>query len=113
VSNQAEQRDLRWAREQFPLLARRSDTEVLHIVKEARERLGFAARGVSVSGGVAGFLLGFWIEQKWLTDALPEPGGVVFALAMSFVAGGVIHLIGQGMLRRRIETVASAPRQWN
>lgn len=108
MSKKSDQRDLEWARAQFPLLARRSDAEVLHVVTEAREQLGSVAKFIAIGGGVLGFLLGSWAEKQWLPEAISGPVESVVPILAAALVGYASGIASEQLVRRRVETMLRA-----
>ncbi|NGX17556.1 hypothetical protein [Wenzhouxiangella sp. XN24] len=112
MSKRSDQHDLKWAREQFPMLARRGDAELLRIVKEARGQLWLMTRAIVVAGGVAGALLAEWIKEHWLTEMFSDSGGFVFMVTAAGLVGYAISVAIEHVLRRRIDSIVSDPRRF-
>lgn len=109
MSKKSDQRDLEWARAQFPLLARRSDAEVLRLVKEARDQLGVISKFTGVGGAGLGFLLGFWMEQRWLPEAFSGPVEAAIPIVASVLVGYASGIASEQLVRRRVEAIVRAP----
>jgi len=112
VSKRSDQHDLEWAREQFPLLARRGDAELLRIVREARGQLWLMTRAIVIAGGVAGALGADWIKEHWLAGAFSESGGFVFIVTAAGLVGYAVSVAIEHVLRRRIDSIVSDPRRF-
>lgn len=109
MSKKSDQQDLKWARAQFPLLARRSDAEVLRLVREARQQLGAVAKFMAVGGSGLGFLLGFWMEQRWLPEAFSGSVEAAIPIVASVLVGYASGIASQRLVRHRVEAIARAP----
>jgi len=109
MSKKSDQRDLAWARAQFPLLARRSDDEVLSLVRRAREQLGLISKFTGASGAGLGFLLGYWAEQQWLPETFSGPVESVVPILAAALVGYASGVLSEHLVRRRIETILLAP----
>lgn len=109
MSKKSDQRDLHWARQQFPLLARRSDAEILRLVREARDQLGLISKFTGSSGAVLGFLLGFWVEQQWLPETFSGPVESVVPILAAALVGYASGVLSEHLVRRRVETILLVP----
>lgn len=102
-----QERDLKWAREQFPLFALRSDREVRRIVSEAQKQVGTARGVITVAGSVAGFLRASWINENWFAETVPEGWKIAFLAVVAGLLGMAGGIAGEHLLRRRIEMIAN------
>lgn len=102
-----QERELKWAREQFPLFALRSDSEVRRILSEAQKQVGTARAVITIVGFAAGGLLAGWVNARWFAEALPQG----LQITLLFVAGSLLGMAGgiaaEHVLRRRIEMIAN------
>lgn len=102
-----QERDLKWAREQFPLFALRSDSEVRRILSEAQKQVGTVRSVITIASSIVGFLLASLINENWLADTVPQG----WQITLLVVAGGLLGmagvLAGEHVLRRRIEIIAN------
>ena len=106
VFTRAENRRIRWIRDNLPLLAMRSDGELRKVIRQASAGLGAFRIVLNFLSVLVGVAVSVWLQQHFLDGTITNFESIAIFFVSVTVCGGLAGFVSERLVRRRLARFA-------